>query len=93
LYEIQSDKLNIISRCLASLKPPKSSVTVNHSQQLESSLGKRTELICTPNMNIKCIIINNKNLKKIHEITGKDIKNVKKRHQVYFGILLYKKIL
>jgi len=28
---------------------------MNHSQQLEQSLGKRTELICIPN-------INNKNL-------------------------------
>ena len=42
-------KLNIISRCLTSLKPPKSAVTMNHSQQLELSLGKRTELICIPN--------------------------------------------
>jgi len=42
-------KLNIVSRCLISLKPPKSTVTMNHSQQLELSLGKRTELICTPN--------------------------------------------
>jgi len=24
---------------------------MNHSQQLELSLGKRTELICTPNIN------------------------------------------
>jgi len=46
-------KLNIISRCLTSLKPPKSAVTMNHSQQLEPSLGKRTELICTPNTYIK----------------------------------------
>jgi len=43
-------KLNIISRYLTSLKPPKSVVTINHSQQLELSLGKRTELICTPNI-------------------------------------------
>jgi len=42
-------KLNIISRYLTSLKPPKSAVIMNHSQQLELSLGKRTELICTPN--------------------------------------------
>jgi len=50
LYETQSDKLNIISRYLTSLKPPKLAVTMNHSQQLEQSLGKRTELICTPNI-------------------------------------------
>jgi len=29
---------------------PKSAVTMNHSQQLEPSFGKRTELICTPNI-------------------------------------------
>ena len=38
-------KLNIISRCLISLKPPKSAITMNHSQQLESFLGKRTEFV------------------------------------------------
>ena len=50
LYETQNIiyKLNIICRCLTSLKPPKSAM--NHSQQLKSSLGKRTELICTPNI-------------------------------------------
>jgi len=53
LYETQSDKLNIISRCLTSLKPPKSAVTMNHSQQLELSLGKQIELIYTPNNTFK----------------------------------------
>jgi len=27
-------------------------ITMNHSQQLELSLGKRTELICTPNKKV-----------------------------------------
>jgi len=31
----------------------KSAVTMNHLQQLEPSLGKRTELICTPNKYFK----------------------------------------
>jgi len=46
-------KLNIISKCLTSLKPSKSAVSMNHSQQLELSLAKRTELICTPNTNFE----------------------------------------
>ena len=29
---------------------------MNHSQQLEQSLGKWTELICTPNININMIV-------------------------------------
>ena len=49
--KLKAYKLNIISKCLTSLKPPKSAVTMNHSQQLELSLGKRTEL-CTPNIKI-----------------------------------------
>jgi len=36
----------------------KSAVTMNHSQKLELSLGKRTELICTPNKNIILILKN-----------------------------------
>ena len=53
--KLKAYKLNIISRCLTSLKSPKSAVTMNHSQQLEPSLGKRTELICSPNISFNLI--------------------------------------
>jgi len=51
---------------------------MNHSQQLEPSLGKRTELICTPNsLNINIYFqLQNINLKKFEKIYIKYILNI-----------------
>jgi len=46
--KFKANKLNIISRCLTSLKPSKSAV-IEPFTTAETTLGKRTELICTSN--------------------------------------------